>query len=234
MYYKALTADGCGPYSGVKWFLPTRLPDGTYKPGKWMPRIEAPLVCCRVGYHGCERGQVVRWLSDTLYELQYDGEPARDSEKCWGRRARLLRPFLEWDARAARLFSCDCAERVLPHYESYFPGDDRPRRSIEMSRKFANGEVTSEEMAGAARAARAAAREAAVAAGAARAAARAAAWATGAAEAAWAAAGAAGAAAGAAARAARAAAWAAAEADWAGAAAEADWQTGRLFVYLEG
>lgn len=46
------------------------------------------------------------------------------------------------DENTARLFACDCAERFL-----YLAGsDDRPRKAIETSRRFANGEVTLEEL----------------------------------------------------------------------------------------
>ena len=49
--------------------------------------------------------------------------------------------------REARLFACDCAERGLPIYEARYSNDRRPRQAIETSRKFANGQATSEELA---------------------------------------------------------------------------------------
>ena len=78
------------------------------------------------------------------------------------------------DDRKLRLFACDCAERALPFFEKSYPNDKRPRISIEMARKFANGEVTNEEMTAAWAAAEVAAEVAAW--DAARDAARAAAW----------------------------------------------------------
>ena len=108
--------------------------------------------------------------------------------------------------REKRLFACDCAEHVLHLYEEKYPDDDRPRKAIEVSRRYADGEATSDELVAAAADAAWAARAAwvaadaaaarAVDAAAADAAARAAAW-----------------------HAARAAAWAAAAAAWAAAAA---------------
>jgi hypothetical protein len=68
--------------------------------------------------------------------------------------------------RLARLFACDCAEAVLHIYEKQFPDDKRPRDAVRVSRAFAEGKATRDELA----AARAAAWDAA------RAAARAAAW----------------------------------------------------------
>ena len=138
-----------------------------------------------------------------------------------------------------RLFACDCAEHVLPIYEAQCPDDPTVRKCIEVARRYAGCEATSEEMTVAAWAARAAAkaakaaawaasRDAAKAANAAKAAKAAnAAWA--ASRDAWAAADAAWDAAAAAAKAARAdanAAWVAAGARdaWAGAgAANAAW-----------
>ena len=113
--------------------------------------------------------------------------------------------------KLARLMACDCAERALPLYEVRYPADTRPRQTIEVSRRFAHGQATAEELA----AAWAAARDAA---DAARDAAR------DAADAAWVAA-----------DAAWVAAWVAAR-DAARDAADAavKWQTERLLQYLRG
>lgn len=67
----------------------------------------------------------------------------------------LLRHHLiaEWAA--------DCAERVLPLFTAMYPGDDRPRRAIEMARAWSRGEATVGEAREAAVGAHAAARGAA-------------------------------------------------------------------------
>lgn len=57
-----------------------------------------------------------------------------------------LRLPLLWDAKRARLFACDCAERVLPLFESERPEDRRPREAIEVARAFARGETTSDRL----------------------------------------------------------------------------------------
>ena len=78
-----------------------------------------------------------------------------DDKACATRRVRLAGPV---DAsRELRLFAADCAERVLPIFEKRYPGDDRPRKAIEVARRFAEGEATQKEM----RAAREAAGDAA-------------------------------------------------------------------------
>ena len=123
----------------------------------------------------------------------------------------------------ARLLACDYAEHVLHIFEAKYPDDYRPRKAIEVARRYARGEAAEEELAAALHAAEAAAEAAGYAAWyAAEAAAGAAAWA--AAWAAWHAAWAAG-----------AAAWyaadSAAEAAW---YAECEWQEQRLREMLEG
>ena len=51
------------------------------------------------------------------------------------------------DLRAdLRMFACDCAERVLYLYERKFPGDDRPRRAIQVARNHAYGRATAAEL----------------------------------------------------------------------------------------
>ena len=91
----------------------------------------------------------------------------------------VLRPELI-DERTLHLFMCDCAEHVLPLFEREHPDDDRPRRAIEIARRYARGEATRAELAAASSAAwdaaYAAAWDAASAASAAACAARDAAW----------------------------------------------------------
>ena len=38
-------------------------------------------------------------------------------------------------------WAADCAEHVLHHFEQARPGDDRPRRAIELGRAWARGEI---------------------------------------------------------------------------------------------
>ena len=53
---------------------------------------------------------------------------------------------IEGKDKEIRLFACDCAESVLHIFEEQYPNDNRPRNAIEVSRKFANGEATIEEL----------------------------------------------------------------------------------------
>jgi hypothetical protein len=227
-YYKVLDKHGCSCHGGeAEWSLPTQNDDGTWTPGEWMPEIEGELKPCRNGYHVVTLEQLPDWLGERIFEVEVGDEIVHADGKSVVRTCRLTRECTGWNERTARLFACDCAERVLYLFEARYPGDGRPRKAIEIARRYADGKAAVEELAAARDAACAAAEAARDVAG----------------DAALAAAGdaalaAAGAAARAAARAAWAAAWAAREAaeDDARAAAlnaERQWQAERLRKILE-
>jgi hypothetical protein len=46
------------------------------------------------------------------------------------------------DHRLLAMWAADCAEHVLHHFEQARPGDDRPRRAIDLGRAWARGEIT--------------------------------------------------------------------------------------------
>ena len=230
-YYKILIKGKSCHGGDSTWFLPKGK-----RPGKWMPKIEGELKLCEHGYHLVKAEEILEWVKEDcqIFEVEPKGKVTYDGSKGVCRSARLLKQ-LNWNDKIARLFACDCAERVLPIFEKNYPDDKRPRVAIETVRRYVNGLSGEEELAAAeaaARAAETAARAAAgatetaawaaaeAAAGAAARAAETAAWAAEAARAAaWAA------------EAARAAAWAAAEVAW---AAEKKWQVKRLLQYLNG
>ena len=146
-YYKVLKADGtcCNGGKG-KWYLPEKLADGTWKPGRWMPEIEGKLIPCERGYHICRPDDLVYWLDETIYEVEYEGKIVEDDNKCVVRRARLLRRVETWTERTARLFAADCAEHILHIFETEYPDDDRPRNAIQAARDYANGLITESEL----------------------------------------------------------------------------------------
>jgi hypothetical protein len=63
------------------------------------------------------------------------------------------------DPHLLALWAADCAQHVLHHFEQARPGDDRPRRAIDLGRAWARGEITWEEARTAAGHANAAARD---------------------------------------------------------------------------
>jgi hypothetical protein len=65
----------------------------------------------------------------------------------------------EEDHRLLARWAADCAEHVLHHFDRERPGDDRPRRAIDLARAWARGEVPWAEARSAAGHANAAARE---------------------------------------------------------------------------
>ena len=232
-YFKVLSKDNRSCNGGspdLVWSLPVPNPDGSWTPGEWMPEVTGDLELCANGYHLTDTAHLLGWLNATIYEAEPSAEMIEGDDKIVCRSVRLLKQ-LHWDDRIARLFACDCAERVISIYERDYPDDKRPRHAIEVARLFAAGKVSDSELAAARDAARDAARAAARAAAWAAAldSARAAAWAA-ARDAAW--------------DAAWAAAWdAALDSAWAaarGAAldsawdAEHKWQAKRLMQYLKG
>ena len=63
------------------------------------------------------------------------------------------------DHRLLAVWAADCAQHVLHHFEQARPGDDRPRRAIDLGRAWARGEITWGEARTAAGHANAAARD---------------------------------------------------------------------------
>jgi hypothetical protein len=45
------------------------------------------------------------------------------------------------DHRLLAMWAADCAQHVLHHFERARPGDDRPRRAIDLGRAWARGEI---------------------------------------------------------------------------------------------
>ena len=140
-YYKVLGKGGkaCNGGKG-KWYLPKN-----GKSGKWMPKIE-DIKPCESGYHLCELRDLIDWLNEEIYEAEGRGESIRDNNKTVFQEARLIRKCEGWNDKSARLFDADCAERVLSVYEKRHPDDDRPRKAIEATRKYANGEISKGEL----------------------------------------------------------------------------------------
>src|SRR5215207_1530938 len=63
------------------------------------------------------------------------------------------------DHHLLAVWAADCAQHVLHHFEQARPGDDRPRRAIDLGRAWARGEITWAEARTAAGHANAAARD---------------------------------------------------------------------------
>src|SRR5271170_4918306 len=71
----------------------------------------------------CERGDWMLWLCARMI-----------GEEAWPTHQEIVRA------------SCDCAELVLPIFEKENPKDKRVRECIEVTRKWANGEASVEDV----------------------------------------------------------------------------------------
>jgi hypothetical protein len=103
-------------------------------------------------------------LGPWLRRVELRGEMLIDKDRAFARERVTLAGPVDV-SRELRIFACDCAERALPAFEAEHPGDDRPRRAIEVARRFADGDATMAEMQDAQAAAEAAAGDTGYAAG---------------------------------------------------------------------
>jgi len=181
--------------------------------GEWMPEIEGDLVACKNGYHLCRREDLVHWLGPRIFEAEYRGDRVDSDNKIVVREVRIIREVTTWNERTARLFACDCAERALALVTD---PDDRSVDAIRVARLYADGKATDKELFAAWSAASAAVS---------------AAWAATSSVTSSVAVSVAWSVASAAASAAASVAWSAVTRTWA--AAVREWQTERLFEYLE-
>ena len=137
-FYKFLTPEGTGGYSSYVWPK-----DG------WTPLIEysTPLKMCVRGYHVLTQDQLLgSYMRAELWRVDVAGEIVRGGNKLIVRQARRAERIGTWNDRTARLFACDCAERVLPIFQVQYPNDQRPFQAIECARRFANGKTTLQEL----------------------------------------------------------------------------------------
>ena len=141
-YYKSLTKDNQGPFSDFD-FSPY-LPKGK-RPGKWLPKVEE-LIICHSGYHACKDADIIGSLNSKIYEVEIRGKIVEDGDKLTTQQIRFVQYCNNWNEKTARLFACDCAERVLYIYEDKYPKDNRPRFAIQVARLFARDKATPEEL----------------------------------------------------------------------------------------
>ena len=151
--YKILDKNGYSCNGGnIEWFLPKNQKDGSWKPGKWMPRIQGKLIVCENGYHLCREKDLLSWLNESIYEAEYKGKIIESNDKIVVRQARLVRKCENWDERTARLFACWCVRNTpLEDGRTVWDllTDDRSRNAVKIAEQFANGKATKEELAAA-------------------------------------------------------------------------------------
>jgi len=85
---------------------------------KWVGSRDFPTA-----WKECERADWMLWLVGKM-----------KGKKGWPTRQEIV------------LVTCDCAELVLPIFEKKYPADKRVRNCIEVTRNWANGKATIEEV----------------------------------------------------------------------------------------
>ena len=132
----------------LKWTAPGRTP--SYQGGdpipyrRWTQRVPNPEPCRR-GWHACRWEDVASHIAAELWVVELDGLIVAADNKVAAERLRIVRRVKITD-RDFRLFAADCAESVLHNFEAHHPDDDRPRRAIEVVRRYALGEATDAEL----------------------------------------------------------------------------------------
>lgn len=105
-WFKFLTEDAVGMFSGFRW----PRPDPT-RPGDWVYAAGA-LDLCRNGLHACRPADLPYWLQEELYVVDLD-EPVIELERLvLARRGRLRARVTAWHRESALEFSKVCALRV--------------------------------------------------------------------------------------------------------------------------
>jgi hypothetical protein len=126
---KFLRPGAIDPSSRSAW--PT--PKGK-RPGRW---VKAGELQGSNGIHACLFRDALRRIQAECYLIEIRGDVQQVKGELVAREGRLLER-LSWDKRTAVLFAADCAERVLPIFETAYPTDDRPRMATEAARSGAS------------------------------------------------------------------------------------------------
>jgi hypothetical protein len=86
------------PVHGCSWVLPTKLDDGTWKPGAWN-RVAGVIEYRRRGLHVCGPEQVTFWKNHLkgrkmkVWVCEYRGQVSVGLHGWAAREVRLLRPW---------------------------------------------------------------------------------------------------------------------------------------------
>lgn len=146
-WYRVLDLDGRAIHRDKgQWKLPE---EG--QPGEWMPPITGQLSPHGNGYDLYSIADLLDWLGPVIWKTDWRNKPLsrdylRSGNKLIVREARLLSRVTTWNERTARLLAADCAEHVLPSFESAYPGIHGPREALVISRCYADGNATQTEL----------------------------------------------------------------------------------------
>jgi hypothetical protein len=88
--YKSLDAAGRAPFTATPW-----------TPGTWVETTAARP--CREGVHACRAADVARWIAESLWEVELDGEVVETRHKLVGTRGRLVRAVEDYPSAVREL-----------------------------------------------------------------------------------------------------------------------------------
>lgn len=103
--YKFLAAGAVGPFSGFVWPPPS-------SDAKAWVEVEGRLATCERGVHVCRPEDLVHWIHDELWEVEFDGETQSGVDSLVTRRARLVQRVDAWSEGGSRRFVVACGEHA--------------------------------------------------------------------------------------------------------------------------
>jgi hypothetical protein len=103
--YKFLEDGAVGPFTGFRWRI-----------DEW---VDAGVVApCFSGIHACTVKQLPYWLAAELWEIELDGEIARQARKLVAPRGRLVRRHDAWNGVLREAFATDLLVRTRERFGS--------------------------------------------------------------------------------------------------------------------
>ena len=108
--------------------------------------IKGEIELCERGYHSSKSFyDALRYAPGAMACIvEVSGETIKGGYKKTSSTRKLIDAS---DATKVLMeFDIDCAERVLPNFEKYYPNDGRPREAIKAARDFNKGLITQVEL----------------------------------------------------------------------------------------
>lgn len=154
-YFISLELNGSEADRDVKWFLPTKKSDNSWKPGKWMPEIPSDQKPISNQYQIHQIDDLINSLYQAIFEVEPKGQVKKTRKllsiigkpsKSFVSSARLTRKLESWNEKTDRLLAADFAEHILDTFGkdlviSEWVDENLLRELINVSRSFASGNV---------------------------------------------------------------------------------------------
>ena len=118
MLYKFLDDSNMSSFQQMKWSIPTKLPGGAWKPGRWM-KADGPLELCRNGLHLSTPLGFGSWGTRNMYVAEVSGLIASDLydvSKVAANKVRLVKKVEVWNARTLGLAAIAVVNSIADEY----------------------------------------------------------------------------------------------------------------------